>query len=78
MDVQLSGTWQATRAPSRSNYVVNNAVIAAGPQPLGRAFSGGASNVTVNGIAPATLYAPRQNHLDFRVSKILRVGRTWT
>ena len=32
----------------------------------------------MNLIAPATLYAPRRNNLDFRVAKILRYGRTRT
>ena len=33
-------------------------------------------NVTVNLIAPGTLYGDRINQLDFRVAKILRFGRT--
>jgi hypothetical protein len=57
--------------------VANNAVIAAGPQPLGRNLSSG-NNVTVNLVAPYTLFAERRNNLDLRVSKILRYGRTRT
>jgi hypothetical protein len=58
-----------------ANYVASNAVIAAGPQPLGRALTGG-SNVTVNLVQPGTLYGPRISTLDFRAAKILRYGRT--
>jgi len=76
IDVQVSGTWSSTPGPPlAANYVVNNAVIAAGPQPLGRNLSG-SSNVTVNLVAPGTLYADRRTNLDFRLAKILRYGRT--
>jgi predicted GH43/DUF377 family glycosyl hydrolase len=75
--VQVSVTWQSNPGPqTAANYVANNAVIAAGPQPLGRALSGGAANVTVNLIPPATLYGDRRNNFDFRVAKIFRYGRT--
>jgi outer membrane receptor protein involved in Fe transport len=45
-------------------------------QTLGRDLSGGAANVSVNLVAPATLYADRRNNFDFRVAKIVRYGRT--
>ena len=78
VDVQISGTWSSNPGPEKAaNYVVSNAVIAAGPQPLGRNLSGG-SNVTVNLIQPGTLYADRRNNIDFRVAKIIRYGRTRT
>ena len=76
--VQVSGTW--TSVPGNelaANYVATNAIIAAGPQPLGRNLTGGA-NVTVNLIRPGTLYADRRTNLDFRVAKIFRYGRTRT
>jgi hypothetical protein len=76
IDLQVSGTWSSTPGPAlAANYVANNAVIAGGPQPLGRDLSG-SSNVTVNLVAPGTLYADRRTNLDFRVAKILRYGRT--
>ena len=59
-----------------ANELVTNTIANQGPQPLGRNLSSG--NVTVNLIAPATLYAPRRNNLDFRVAKVVRYGRTRT
>ena len=79
VDVQTSITWQSNPGPQiAANYVANNAVIAAGPQPLGRVLSGGAANVTVDLIEPGALYGQRRNNFDFRVAKILRYGRTRT
>lgn len=72
--IQTSVTWQSNPGPEiAANYVASNAVIAAGPQPLGRNLSGGA-NVTVNLIQPGTLYGPRRNNFDMRLSKIQRFG----
>jgi hypothetical protein len=77
--VQVSGTWASNPGINlAANYVASNTVIASGPQPLFRVLSGGANNVTVNLIPPGTLYGPRRNTLDMRVSKILRFGRTRT
>jgi hypothetical protein len=77
--VQVSATFQSNPGPLlQANYVASNAVIAGGPQPLGRVLSGGASNVTVNLIQPGTMYGDRINQLDLRVAKILRFGRTRT
>jgi hypothetical protein len=76
--VQVSGTWRNDPGdPLRANFVVNNAWIAAGPQPLGRSLSGSA-NVTVNLIEPNTLYSDRRNNIDLRIAKIVRYGRTRT
>jgi hypothetical protein len=77
--VQVSGTLQSNPGPMlQANYVASNAVIAAGPLPLGRVLSGGAKNVTINLIAPGTQYGDRLNQVDFRVGKVLRYGRTRT
>ncbi len=71
-DVQISGTWRSNPGESlAANYTVTNAV--ARPS-LGRDLSDG--NVTVNLIEPFTLFAERQNVIDFRVAKIFRFGRT--
>ena len=60
----MSGTWQSTPGPQlAANFVVTNAVIAAGPQPLGRVLSGG-TNVTVNLIQPAR-YVKLNAQIDF-------------
>ena len=74
VDVQTSLTWQSNPGPEiAANYVATNAWIAGGPQPLGRTLSGGA-NVTVNLIQPGTVFGPRRNNFDMRLSKIQRFG----
>ncbi len=75
--VQVSATWRSLPGDEiAANYVVNNTVANAGPQPLGRNLSDG--TITVNLLAPHTLYSERENLLDFRVAKIFRYGRTRT
>ena len=72
--MQTSLTWQSNPGPEiAANYVATNAVIAAGPQPLGRNLSGGA-NVTVNLIQPGTIFGERRNNFDMRLSKVQRFG----
>jgi len=74
IDVQFSGTFQSKPGPQlAANFNVSSAVAAAS---LGRPLSGGAANVTVNLVEPGALYGDRVNQLDFRVAKILRIGRT--
>ena len=64
-DVQVSGTWRNNPgATLAANYITSNAVIAAGPQPLGRNLSE-ATTVTVNLIAPETFFSPRRNSIDY-------------
>ena len=72
--MQVSGTWSSTPGNSlAANYTVTSAIA----QPsLGRALSSG--NVTVNLIAPNTIFADRRNNIDFRIAKIVRYGRTRT
>jgi len=45
---------------------------------LGRPLAGGTANVTVNLVAPQTLYGDRINQLDMRVGKMVRFGSTRT
>jgi hypothetical protein len=58
-----------------ANYVVPNADIV---PSLGRNLSGSAPNVTVNLVAPGTMYGDRLNQLDLRGSKILKLGDSRT
>jgi hypothetical protein len=70
VDVQVSATIQSLPGPSlAANLVVPNAAIA---PSLGRPLSGSASSVTVNLIAPQTVFGDRINQVDFRVAKIVR------
>jgi hypothetical protein len=70
--VVVAGTLQSVPGPMvAANYVVPNSLI----QGLGRPLSGGAANVTVNLIAPGSLYGDRENELDLRVSKPVVIGR---
>ena len=58
-----------------ANYAVPNSAVA---PALGRNLSGSAPNVTVNLVAPGTMYGDRINELDVRVGKILKLGRSRT
>jgi hypothetical protein len=55
-----------------ANWNVPNALVR---PSLGRDLAGGAANVTVNLIEPATLYGERITYVDFRVAKMMRFGR---
>jgi hypothetical protein len=73
IDVQLSGTFQTVPGQQLS---ATYAVPAADIIGLGRALSGGASNVTVNLIAPGTLYGDRLYQADLRIGKVFRFAGT--
>jgi hypothetical protein len=76
VDVQVSPTFQSTPgAMLAANYAAPNSSVA---PSLGRNLSGNASNVTVNLVAPGTMYGDRVNQLDLRVGKAVRLGRTST
>jgi hypothetical protein len=75
-DVLVSGTFRSVPgAEIYANYVATNAVIV---PSLGRALSGGVSNLPVTILKPGSLYGERLNQVDMRVGKILRFGRTKT
>jgi hypothetical protein len=72
--VQLSATFQSKPgAMLAANYAAPSSAVA---PSLGRDLSGSAPNVTVNLIAPGTMYGDRINELDIRVAKLLRYGRS--
>jgi hypothetical protein len=58
-----------------ANYAAPNSVVL---PSLGRSLSGNAPNVTVNLVAPGSLYGDRVNQFDIRVGKILKYGRSRT
>ena len=45
-------------------------------QTLGRPLSGGTPSVTVNLIAPGSLYGNRVNLADLRIAKVIRIRKT--
>jgi hypothetical protein len=55
-----------------ANYVVSSAVVA---QTLGRPLAGGTANVTINVLNPGQMYRDRINLLDFRVAKLVDLGK---
>jgi hypothetical protein len=76
IDVQLSATFQSKPgAMLAADYAAPNSVVA---PSLGRNLSGNAQNVTVNLVAPGTMYADRINQFDVRLAKTLRFGRSRT
>ena len=59
--------------PLRADWTVTSAEAA---KSLGRPLSNNAPNVVVNLLKPGDMRSDRANQLDFRVAKILRLGRT--
>jgi len=72
--IELSGVYQNVPGPNLlATAVYTNAQIRGS---LGRDLSSGANGtVTVNLIAPNTVYLPRQNQVDMRVAKAFQVDR---
>ena len=76
LDVLVSATFQSKPGPIlAANYAVPNAIVA--PR-LGRSLSGNAANMTVNLVAPGTMYGDRINQLDLRMARTFRMGRSRT
>jgi hypothetical protein len=73
--LQTSATFQSVPGPQvLAQYSASSREIA---PSLGRNLSAGAnSSVLVDLVPPGTMYGDRQNQLDFRMTKIFRVGRT--
>jgi hypothetical protein len=73
IDLQLSAVVQSVPGTEiAAQYNAPNAVIA---PSLGRSLAGGESNVTVDLVAPRSMFGDRRNQLDLRIGKILRLGR---
>ena len=74
--MQLSAAFQSKPGPMlAANYAVPTAAVV---PSLGRPLSGNAANVTVNLVAPGTMYGNRINQLDLRVGKTLEYRRLRT
>lgn len=72
LNVDLAAAVQSKPGPM---LAANYAAPSAEAEPsLGRPLSGGAANVTVNLVAPGTMYGPRINELDLRAGKTLTFG----
>src|SRR5204863_843959 len=76
IDVLVSGTFRSDQgAQLAANYTVSSAEAA---RSLGRPLAGATPNITVNLIAPGSLYGDRVNEIDLRIAKVLKFGRTRT
>jgi hypothetical protein len=74
IDVLVSGSLTSSAGiPLRADWSMSSAVAA---QWLGRPLAGNVANVTVNLLKPDDMRSDRVNQLDFRLAKILRLGRT--
>jgi Carboxypeptidase regulatory-like domain len=74
VNLELSATMQSKPgAMLAANYAVPTADVVAS---LNRPLSGNAPNVTVNLVAPGTIYGSRLNQLDVRVGKNFRLARS--
>ena len=74
IDVQLAATFQSKPgAQLAANYAAPNSVVA---PSLERDLSGNAPNITVNLVAPGSLYGDRINQLDVRFAKVFRYSRS--
>ena len=72
-DIILAGTLQSTPGPQ----ITATYQVRASQTTLGRLFAGGNANTTkdVEIVAPGTLFGPRVNQVDLRVSKVFVVQR---
>jgi hypothetical protein len=67
-----------SRGTSTGRTTTDNCEILAQVPEAGRDVSGGTANVTVNLVAPGTMYGGRHNQLDLRFGKVLRTGQLRT
>jgi hypothetical protein len=82
IDVNISGTYQDLPGTSASNSIgismSANGAIPAASTTLGRAYGSGPNARFFNIIEAGTVYVERMRQLDFRMSKLFRVGTTRT
>jgi hypothetical protein len=72
VDILVSTVFQSKPgALLAANYAVPNAAVV---PSLGRNLAGNAPNVTVNLVAPGTMYGDRINELDFRIAKNIKLS----
>jgi hypothetical protein len=73
LDVEMSATFQSKPGPMlAANYAAPNNVVA---PSLGRNLSGNAESVTVNLVAPGSIYGERITQVDVRLAKLFGSGR---
>ena len=72
-DIILAGTFQNTPGPQ----ITATYQVRASQTTLGRLFAGGNASTTkdVEIVAPGTLFGPRANQVDMRLSKVFPIGR---
>jgi len=67
----ISGGGNSIASGLAANFVATNAYLTANSN-LGRPLAGGAANVTLNVVDPASVYLDRDNELDLRFGKVFR------
>jgi hypothetical protein len=73
VDVTASGLFFSRPGPQlTANQVIPNSVVR---ESLGRDLSANAQNVTVNLVAPGTMFGERRNQLDLRFTKPFTIDR---
>ena len=73
LNLEVAATFQSKPGPMlAANYAAPNSVVS---PSLGRNLSGNAAAVTVNLVAPGSLYGHRLNQLDVRLAKVFGPGR---
>jgi len=81
VDVVVSGTFHSlpypgNNFPSVANQSLGGVAVASPLETtLGRPFSNGQAVTFLNLVKPGALYGDRLNQIDFRVAKLLKLGR---
>ncbi len=76
VDMKVSGAYRSVPGDTmRLQFNASNAYLAAN-STLGRALAGGAPNLAIDILEPHSVYLDRQNTLDMRFGKMVRLGRS--